>query len=94
MPIPHYLTTIQEGVRQLDRLLDTSNMEEEYMKTTYMYYKDDYFKASFGVINLKQYFNILERKKTIIGKMYKKAVREHDPKEVKKLFKELTGEEF
>lgn len=94
MPIPHYITTIQEGVRQLDRLLNIKDMENTYNETTFMYYKDKYLNVSFGIINLKQYFNLLERRKTVIGKMYREAIKEKSAIKVKKLFKELTGEEF
>jgi len=76
LPIPHYLNTIREGVKHLDRLLGTKNMEKTFLSTTYLQYWDRPLKRDFGIINLVQYFRILEAKrlrfdKTQLNRFYR-----------------------
>ncbi|MCK5282444.1 MAG: hypothetical protein KAK00_03465 [Nanoarchaeota archaeon] len=92
LPVPHYLNTIEKGVKELDSLLGTKNMHIEFYKTTYLFYADRDLGMDFGCINLIKFYQILEYKRKVIGKLFKKAVSKKDFNTMFKLYKEITGE--
>ena len=89
LPIPHYLNTIAEGVKQLDRLLGTKNMEREFLKTSYLYFADKELERDFGCINLIQYFRILDAKRIVMSKKFKEGIAHKDKLFVRSLYQQL-----